>query len=130
MYIYYIRSSLLRRKIPLFGKFLKISKKYEFFIKKCLTIRLLFCIINFALRLQKSNGGVAQLARAFGSYPKCHRFESSRRYHNGPLVKRLRHGPFTAVTRVRFSHGSPLKSADNFSALFLFQNGKCLQFIY
>ena len=28
------------------------------------------------------NGGVAQLARAFGSYPKCHRFESSRRYQN------------------------------------------------
>ena len=26
-------------------------------------------------------GGVAQLARAFGSYPKCHWFESSRRYH-------------------------------------------------
>ena len=24
------------------------------------------------------------MARAFGSYPKCHRFESSRRYH-GPL---------------------------------------------
>ena len=27
--------------------------------------------------------------------------------NNGPLVKRLRHGPFTAVTRVRFPHGSP-----------------------
>ena len=26
---------------------------------------------------------------------------------NGPLVKRLRHRPFTAVTGVRFSHGSP-----------------------
>ena len=26
-------------------------------------------------------GGIAQLARAFGSYPKCHRFESSYRYH-------------------------------------------------
>ena len=26
-------------------------------------------------------GGVAQLARAFGSYPECHWFESSRRYH-------------------------------------------------
>ncbi len=28
---------------------------------------------------------------------------------NGPLVKRLRHRPFTAVTGVRFSHGSPKK---------------------
>ena len=26
------------------------------------------------------HGGVAQLARALGSYPSCHRFESSRRY--------------------------------------------------
>ena len=74
-------------------------------------------------------GGVAQLARAFGSYPKCHRFESSRRYqadgrrppadqslgaspmtvpmYLGALVKRLRHRPFTAVTRVRFPYASP-----------------------
>ena len=28
----------------------------------------------------------------------------------GPLVKRLRHRPFTAVTGVRFSHGSPKKN--------------------
>ena len=68
-------------------------------------------------------GGVAQLARALGSYPSCHRFESSRRYHpkkrpapllreplkpRGPLVKRLRHRPFTAVTRVRVPYGSPI----------------------
>ena len=62
------------------------------------------------------------MARAFGSYPKCHRFESSRRYHNGPLVKRLRHGPFTAVTRVRFSHGSPTKSTDDNQCFFFFQS--------
>ena len=65
------------------------------------------------------------MARACGSYPQCHRFESSRRYHrpvrrgsvspvipsankDGPLVKWLRHRPFTAVTRVRFPFGSPL----------------------
>ena len=56
------------------------------------------------------------MARAFGSYPKCHRFESSRRYHRGasgapepygPLVKWLRHRPFTAVTWVRIPYGSP-----------------------
>ena len=69
------------------------------------------------------HGGVAQLARACGSYPQCHRFKSSRRYHtgemrqhlsgvpskDGPLVKRLRHGPFTAVTWVRFPYGSPCR---------------------
>ena len=70
------------------------------------------------------------MARALGSYPSCHRFESSRRYHpeeaamaassgtvpdsarlghHGPVVKRLRHRPFTAVTRVRFPSGSPIR---------------------
>src|SRR5690554_7419447 len=29
-------------------------------------------------------------------------------FHTGPLVKRLRHRPFTAVTRVRIPYGSPL----------------------
>ena len=42
------------------------------------------------------NGGIAQLARAFGSYPKCRRFKSYFRY-------------LTAVTRVRFPSGSPEK---------------------
>ena len=52
-------------------------------------------------------GGIAQLARAFGSYPKCRRFKSHYRYLiYGPVVKRLRHRPFTAVTRVRFPSGS------------------------
>ena len=40
-------------------------------------------LIDLTIR-RSEYGGVAQLARAFGSYPKCHRFESSRRYH-GPL---------------------------------------------
>ena len=80
-------------------------------------------------------GGIAQLARALGSYPGCHWFEASRRYHSqsgagsaalgnlkplspgaepdfrqhryGALVKRLRHRPFTAVIRVRFPYASP-----------------------
>ena len=30
----------------------------------------------------------------------------------GPLVKRLRHGPFTAVTWVRFPYGSPKQVSD------------------
>ena len=68
------------------------------------------------------------MARACGSYPQCHRFESSRRYHrlvrrrqrltshppqqkDGPLVKWLRHGPFTAVTWVRVPYGSPLRQS-------------------
>ncbi len=64
----------------------------------------------------KTNGGVAQLARASGSYPAGRRFKSHRRYHlsdrfyrlfYGPLVKWLRHRPFTAITGVRVPYGSP-----------------------
>ncbi len=56
------------------------------------------------------------MARALGSYPICRWFKSNYRYQwpalisvglYGPVVKRLRHRPFTAVTRVRFSSGSP-----------------------
>ena len=59
------------------------------------------------------------MARACGSYPQCPRFKSRCRYQiheaprgaswilNGPLVKWLRHGPFTAVTWVRVPYGSP-----------------------
>ena len=39
---------------------------------------------------------------------------------NGPLVKRLRHRPFTAVTGVRFSHGSPNRQDLNKSCRFCF----------
>ena len=31
--------------------------------------------------LANGYGGIAQLARAFGSYPKCHWFKSGYRYH-------------------------------------------------
>ena len=71
------------------------------------------------------------MARAHGSYPWCPRFKSRCRYHSsggarwappvrnllwclarattyGPLVKWLRHRPFTAVTWVRIPYGSPL----------------------
>ncbi len=44
---------------------------------------------------------------AAGSYPAGRWFESDRRYQNGPMVKWSRHRPFTAVTRVRTSVGSP-----------------------
>ena len=43
----------------------------------------------------------------------------------GPLVKRLRHRPFTAVTGVRFSHGSP-KRKPRQSAWFFRFGDPCL----
>ena len=42
----------------------------------------IFSRIPFGMRVAKQYGGVAQLARAFGSYPECHVFESHRRYHS------------------------------------------------
>ncbi len=70
-----------------------------------------FCIIITELSVEDAlyvvYGGIAQLARAFGSYPKCRWFKSDCRYHLGLLVKRLRHRPFTAVTGVRFPYRSP-----------------------
>ena len=65
------------------------------------------------------HGGIAQLARALGSYPTGRWFKSDFRYHAGPLVKRLRHGPFTAVTWVRFPYGSPKKADTPLSICFL-----------
>lgn len=53
-------------------------------------------------------GGIAQLARVLGSYPIGRWFESCCRYHLGPLVKRLRHRPFTAESWVQFPYGSPI----------------------
>ena len=62
------------------------------------------------------------MARASGSYPEGHRVKSRCRYQTaasscrayGPVVKRLRHRPFTAVTWVRFPYGSPLLINPNF----------------
>ena len=60
------------------------------------------------------------MARALGSYPGCRWFKSDCRYHfYGPLVKRLRHRPFTAESWVRFPYGSPQSLAEK-SARFLF----------
>ena len=53
------------------------------------------------------------MARVLGSYPIGRWFESYCRYHYGPLVKRLRHRPFTAESWVQFPYGSPFNSLGN-----------------
>ena len=63
------------------------------------------------------HGGVAQLARACGSYPQCHRFKSSRRYHvrrdasaslRNPLDSQKR--PVGQVVKTRPFHGCNMGS--------------------
>ena len=79
-----------------------------------------FLYMSRQFRLGSLDGGIAQLARALGSYPGCRWFKSDCRYHfYGPLVKRLRHRPFTAESWVRFPYGSPQNLAER-SARFLF----------
>ena len=39
-------------------------------------------------------GGIAQLARAFGSYPKCRWFKSDYRYHLRPVGQEAKTPPF------------------------------------
>ena len=41
-----------------------------------------------------ANGGIAQLARAFGSYPKCRRFKSYFRYQIRPGGQAVKTPPF------------------------------------
>ena len=76
----------------------------------------------FIRSLRTTYGGIAQLARACGSYPQCHRFESCYRYHAlvakvqqehrkyGLLVKWLRLRPLTAATGVRIPQRSPRRN--------------------
>ena len=70
------------------------------------------CFVYNIMALEKRAfyGGIAQLARALGSYPNGRWFKSDFRYQYGSLVKRLRHRPFTAVTRVRFPYESPIRN--------------------
>ena len=97
------------------GNFLPCSRALQKNFQKPLTEAAQYDII--AKRCQdsgKSHGGVAQLARATGSYPVGHRFKSGLRYHigqgsavpypsgtalvrgfpPGPLVKRPKTPPF------------------------------------
>ena len=47
-----------------------------------------------ACEFKQLYGGVAQLARAFGSYPKCHWFKSYHRYHSRPGGQAVKTPPF------------------------------------
>ncbi len=85
---------------PAHGR-LKISRKSA---KTGLTNLNISVIIHFAF------GGVAQLARAFGSYPKCHRFESSRRYQVGRLRRPTAIRPVGQVVKTPPFHGGNMGS--------------------
>ena len=72
-------------------------------------------------------GCIAQLARAFGSYPECHWFKSNYSHQYGPVVKRPKTPPFhggnTGSNPVRVT-----KREESFkrsgSSLFLYEKGR------
>ena len=65
---------------------------------------------NCACKSAETRGGVSEwfkeLVLKTSESERVRGFESYLLRYLGPLVKRSRHRPFTAVTRVRFSHGS------------------------
>ena len=93
------------------------QKTIEKLFQKSIDILFFLCYNIIASLLgDRFNGWIAQLARASGSYPAGRWFKSDFSHQTlGPLVKRLRHGPFTAVTWVRFPYGSPDTNNTNFS---------------
>ena len=62
--------------------------------------------------LKKAKTLTIFFAKVLTKRKKCDRIIG--RLTNGPLVKRLRHGPLKAETGVRFSHGSPNKTYPNY----------------
>ena len=71
------------------------------------TFSLLYC----PLSCRAEYGGIAQLARAFGSYPKCPRFESRCRYQGdaAPAASHLR--PVGQVVKTPPFHGGNMGSS-------------------
>ena len=65
------------------------------------------------IAVQAADGGIAQLARAFGSYPKCPRFESRCRYQIRAQTFRLRlfPRPVGQVVKTPPFHGGNMGSS-------------------
>ena len=71
-----------------------LCKNFYFFAQKVLTSADNYIIIPKSQRLSGTYGGIAQLARAFGSYPECRRFKSHCRYHLWPGGQTVKTPPF------------------------------------
>ena len=75
--------------------FKKNLKILSYFAKNILTNRLRYNIIIKPCRMTRlTYGGIAQLARAFGSYPECRWFESNCRYQFWPGGQEVKTPPF------------------------------------
>ena len=77
------------------NKFQENLKSLSYFAKNILTNRLRYNIIIKPCRMMRlTYGGIAQLARAFGSYPECRWFESNCRYQFWPGGQEVKTPPF------------------------------------
>lgn len=67
------------------GSFYLLEIFCFFIFRNPLTLENQLSIITIvAINVTQSHGGIAQLARAFGSYPTGHRFKSSQRHQHIP----------------------------------------------
>ena len=90
---------IISRLAVIFGepgnKFQENLKILSYFAKNILTNRLRYNIIIKPCRMTRlTYGGIAQLARAFGSYPECRWFESNCRYQFWPGGQEVKTPPF------------------------------------
>ena len=70
------------------GSFYLLEIFCFFIFRNPLTLENQLSIITIvAINVTQSHGGIAQLARAFGSYPKGRRFKSYFRYHIAGVAK-------------------------------------------
>ncbi len=76
-----------------FGDFFSFEKIFDFFCKKVLTSRICYAIIHKLSDGRHQCGGIAQLARATGSYPVGHGFKSNSRYQR-PVGQAVKTPPF------------------------------------
>ena len=75
-------------------------------------------------------GGIAQLARALGSYPGCHWFESDCRYHR-PVGQEVKTSPFhggimgSIPVRVTTPHSSRMASQSRLGVFLFVRKYNC-----
>ena len=106
--------------------------KYYFFFKNGLTVSQSSCNIIYVVKKIATNGDLAQLARAFGSYPKGRGFDPLGR-HNRPLGQAVKTPPFHGGNTGSNPVGVILKEAfqlGKFLFLFFYDNNKLIESCY
>ena len=87
----------MSRKISMVSKRgmqISVHNDEHIYVKKLLTMQMGYAIILEHCHVATIFGGIAQLARAFGSYPTGRWFKSDFRYHIRPVGQEVKTPPF------------------------------------